>query len=49
MMRSKNWTKSTYYGQTPKEIKAGWEENRVAAANAGTKRCTTILNVSIII
>ena len=37
MMRSKNWTKSTYYGQTPKEIKAGWEENRVAAANAGTK------------
>jgi ATP-dependent exoDNAse (exonuclease V) beta subunit len=36
MMRSKNWTKSKYYGQTPKEIKAGWEENRIAAATAGT-------------
>jgi ATP-dependent exoDNAse (exonuclease V) beta subunit len=36
MMRSKNWPKSNYYGQTPKEIKAGWEENRVAAATAGT-------------
>ena len=36
MMKSKNWPKSKYYGQTPKEIKAGWEENRVAAATAGT-------------
>ena len=36
MMRSKNWANSKYYGQTPKEIKTGWEENRVAAATSGT-------------
>lgn len=36
MMRSKNWSKSKYFGQSPEEIKAGWEENRVAAARAGT-------------
>lgn len=37
MMKSKNWPKSNYYGQTPEEIKAGWEKNRIAAATAGTK------------
>ena len=36
MMRSKNWPNSKYYGQTPKQIKAGWEENRDTAATAGT-------------
>ena len=37
MMSSKNWPKSKYYGQTPDEIKAGWEKNRDEAASAGTK------------
>ena len=37
MMKSKNWTNSKYYGQTVEQIKAGWDENRDLAANAGTK------------
>jgi ATP-dependent exoDNAse (exonuclease V) beta subunit len=37
MMNGKRWTQSKYYGQTPDEIKAGWEANRDSAANAGTK------------
>ncbi len=37
MMSSKNWPKSKYFGQTPDEIKAGWEKNRDEAASAGTK------------
>ena len=37
MMKSKNWYNSKYYGQTPEEIKDGWEKNRDAAASAGTK------------
>jgi len=37
MMKSRNWHNSKYYGQTPEEIKAGWEKNRDEAANAGTK------------
>ena len=36
MRRSKNWDHSKYYGQTPDEIKAGWEQNRNSAAKAGT-------------
>lgn len=36
MMASKNWSNSKYFGQSSEEIKAGWEENRVAAARAGT-------------
>ena len=37
MMNSRNWPNSKYYGQTPEEIKAGWEKNRDEAATAGTK------------
>ena len=37
MMSSRNWKKSKYFGQTPDEIKAGWEKNRDEAASAGTK------------
>lgn len=36
MRRSKNWENSKYYGQTPDEIKAGWEQNRDSAAKSGT-------------
>jgi hypothetical protein len=36
MMRSKKWAESKYYGQTPDEIKAGWDKNRDEAAAAGT-------------
>ena len=37
MMSSHRWPQNKYYGQTPDEIKAGWEKNRDEAANAGTK------------
>lgn len=37
MMKSSQWSKSPYYGKTVDEIKNQWEENRVAAANLGTK------------
>ncbi len=37
MMSSNRWPQNKYYGQTPDEIKAGWEKNRDEAANAGTK------------
>ena len=37
MMSSSRWPQSKYYGQTPDEIKAGWDKNRDEAANAGTK------------
>jgi len=38
MMKGRNWNPSNkYYGQTPDEIKAGWEKNRDEAARAGTK------------
>lgn len=37
MMRSRNWLSSKYYGQTADEIKAGWDQNRDEAAQAGTK------------
>lgn len=37
MMASPYWNKNKYYGKTPFEIKAGWEENRDQAATAGTK------------
>ena len=36
MMRSKKWAESKYYGQTPDQIKAGWDKNRDEAAAAGT-------------
>jgi ATP-dependent exoDNAse (exonuclease V) beta subunit len=36
MMRSPKWPQSKYYGQTPDEIKAGWERNRLEASTAGT-------------
>ena len=36
MMARPNWPDNKYYGQTPEEIKAGWEKNRVTAAAAGT-------------
>lgn len=37
MMRSKKWQQSKYFGQTPEEIKSGWNANGKAAAEAGTK------------
>lgn len=37
MMKSSNWFKSPYFGKTVEEIKQQWEDNRVAAANQGTK------------
>ena len=36
MMKGKGWSKSKYFGQTPAEIKAGWDLNRDTAATAGT-------------
>ena len=36
MMKSHRWPKSKYYGQTPEEIKAGWDKNRDEASTAGT-------------
>ena len=36
MMRSKHWPQNKYYGNTPDEIKALWEQNRNEAAVAGT-------------
>jgi len=36
MMKGKGWVKSKYFGQTPAEIKAGWDLNRDEAATAGT-------------
>lgn len=36
MMKGKGWLKSKYFGQTPAEIKAGWDLNRDEAAAAGT-------------
>jgi hypothetical protein len=37
MMKSYRWKQSKYYGQTPDEIKAGWEANGKEASEAGTK------------
>lgn len=37
MMSSSTWSKSPYYGKTSEQIQQQWEENRVAAANQGTK------------
>jgi hypothetical protein len=37
MMKGKGWAKSKYFGQTPAEIKAGWDLNRDEAAAAGTQ------------
>jgi ATP-dependent exoDNAse (exonuclease V) beta subunit len=36
MIRSKKWAESKYYGQTPDQIKAGWDKSRDEAAAAGT-------------
>ena len=36
MMKSRRWPQNKYFGQTPEEIKAGWEVNRDAAAQSGT-------------
>ena len=36
MMASPKWPQSKYYGQTPQEIKAGWDKNRDEASTAGT-------------
>lgn len=44
MMRSKNWENSSYYGKSPEEIKAGWEENRDSAAKSGTSMHENIEN-----
>lgn len=37
MMKGKNWPKSKYFGQTPEQIKAGWNQNGEEAAAAGTQ------------
>ena len=37
MMSGQNWHRSKYNGMTREEIKAQWEQNRDAAATAGTK------------
>lgn len=37
MMNGKRWNQSKYYGMTPDEIKAQWEETRQEASSAGTK------------
>ena len=37
MIRSRNWTRSKYYGQTREEIKALWTKNGEEASKAGTK------------
>jgi len=37
MMKGKGWSKSKYFGQTPEQIKAGWDQNRDEAATAGTQ------------
>jgi ATP-dependent exoDNAse (exonuclease V) beta subunit len=36
MMKSKNWSKSKYFGKTREEIKAGWDRVKDEAACAGT-------------
>jgi hypothetical protein len=36
MMKGKGWSKSKYFGQSPTEIKAGWDLTRDEAAAAGT-------------
>lgn len=36
MMKRANWKNSVYYGMTPKQIKATWDEKRDEAAEAGT-------------
>lgn len=35
MMKGKNWPKSKYFGQTPEQIKAGWNQNGEEAADGG--------------
>ena len=37
MMKSPKWPQSKYFGQTPEEIKAGWNKNGQEASKAGTK------------
>lgn len=36
MMNSKRWTSSPYFGQSPEQIKRGWDSNRDMAASMGT-------------
>ena len=44
MRRSRTWSSSPYYGQSPGDIKAGWEENRDFAAKSGTLMHANIEN-----
>ena len=37
MMKSHKWKNSKYFGMTPDEIKALWEQNGKEASEAGTK------------
>jgi hypothetical protein len=37
MIKSKNWTKSKYFGMTPQQIKDLWDKNGKEASEAGTK------------
>lgn len=44
MRKSRNWGNSPYHGQSPEEIKAGWETNRDFAAKSGTAMHENIEN-----
>ena len=37
MMKSRNWENSKYFGMTPEQIKAQWNQNGKEASEAGTK------------
>lgn len=44
MRRSRVWSSSKYFGMSPAEIKASWEENRDSAAKSGTSMHENIEN-----
>jgi hypothetical protein len=44
MQNPAKWAKSPYYGQTPEQIKKGWDKNRDEAAAAGTEMHQCIEN-----
>ena len=44
MRKSRNWANSPYHGQSPEEIKAGWDSNRDLAAKSGTAMHENIEN-----
>lgn len=44
MRRSRNWESSKYFGKSPGDIKAEWEENRDSAAKSGSSMHENIEN-----